>query len=100
MAALPLLLAGPIVRRVTARSVSVWVALSEEADVTLSLWDQAIVAGAEDGVFVPTDPALHSASRHTIRIGSKLHFAVVTVDISPPAVALLPGKLSSYNVAC
>ena len=52
MAALPLLLAGPIVRRVTARSVSVWVALSEEADVTLSLWDQAIVAGAEDGVFV------------------------------------------------
>jgi hypothetical protein len=38
MAPLPLILAGPIVRRVEPRSVSVWVALWDAVPVTLRLW--------------------------------------------------------------
>ena len=97
---LPLILAGPIVRRVTARSVSVWVALAEGADVTLSIWDKVIATGAGTGVFVPVDAALHTAARHTLRIGNKLHIALVTIDLPPaPAAPLFPGKLYSYNLS-
>lgn len=100
MASLPLLLAGPIVRRVTARSVSVWVALSESSDVTLSIWDKIISGGTDAGVLVPPEAALFTATRHTIRIGSKLHIAVVTINLpAAPAAPLFPGMLYSYNVS-
>ncbi len=99
MANLPLILAGPIVRRVTARSVSVWVALSEGADVTLSIWDKMIATGIGTDVFVPIDAPLHFASHHTLRIGNKLHIALVTINLpSAPAPPLFPGKLYSYNL--
>jgi hypothetical protein len=98
--ALPFILAGPIVRRVTARSVSVWAALSEAATATLSIWDKVVATGPGDAVFVPTDPPLHSASRQTLRIGKKLHIALVTIDVPPPPVLpLFPGRLYSYNLA-
>jgi len=97
---LPLILAGPIVRRVTARSISVWVALSEDADVTLSVWDKVIATGTDTAVFVSTDAANHTDSQHTIRIGNKLHIALVTIDLPPaPAPPLFPGKLYSYNLS-
>ncbi len=100
MPGLPLLLAGPIVRRVTARSVSVWVALSEGADVTLSIWNKVVSAGTDDGVLVPPDAPLHTATKHTIRIGDKLHIVVVTIDVpAAPAPPLFPGMLYSYNVS-
>lgn len=98
--ALPLILAGPIVRRVTARSVSVWVALSEAADVTLSIWDKVIAAGTDTSVYVPADAASYTATQHTLRIGAKLHIALVTIDVPPaPAAPLFPGKLYSYNLS-
>jgi hypothetical protein len=97
---LPLILAGPIVRRVTARSVSVWVALAEGADVTLSIWDKVIATGTDTSVYAPTDAAIYSASRHTLRMGNKLHIALVTIDLPPaPAAPLFPGKLYSYNLS-
>lgn len=87
-------------RRVTARSVSVWVALSEGADVTLSIWDKVIATGPGTSVFVPMDAALHTATHHTLRIGDKLHIALATIDVPPaPAVPLFPGKLYSYNLS-
>lgn len=87
-------------RRITARSVSVWVALAEGANVTLSIWDKVIATGPGTGVFVPADVALHTASRHTVRIGNKLHIALVTIDLPPaPAAPLFPGKLYSYNLS-
>ena len=98
--ALPLVLAGPIVRRVTARSVSVWVALSESSEVTLSIWDKIVSGGTGAGVLVPADPALKTAKRQTIRIGAKLHIAVVTITLADaPAAPLSPGSLYSYNLA-
>jgi hypothetical protein len=38
MAALPLILAGPIVRQVEAQRCSFWVALSKQTQVTAHLW--------------------------------------------------------------
>lgn len=97
---LPLILAGPIVRRVTARSVSVWVALAEATDVTLSIWDKVIATGTDTNVFVPADAALYTHTRHTLRVSEKLHIALVTVDLPPaPAAPLFPGKLYSYNLS-
>lgn len=99
MAGLPLVLAGPIVRRVTARSVSVWVALSESSDVTLSIWNKIVSGGTDAGVLVPPEAALFTATRHTIRIGAKLHIAVVTITLADaPAAPLSPGSLYSYNL--
>lgn len=99
MAALPLLLAGPIVRRVTPRSVAVWVALKNSAAVTLTIWDHAINAGTDPGVANVASPPLRSASNNSIRIGEKLHVAVVTITLPVGAGPLLPGQLYSYNVA-
>ena len=76
-----------------------WVALSQAASVTLSIWDKAISAGTDEGVFVPTEAPQHSATKATIRIGDKLHIAVVTIDIPAPTTPLFPGTLYSYNVA-
>lgn len=97
---LPLILAGPIVRRVTARSVSVWIALAEKADVTLSIWGKVVGTGPGTSVFDPADSAIHSNMRTTLRVGNKLHIALVTIDLPPaPAAPLSPGKLYSYNLS-
>lgn len=97
---LPLILAGPIVRRVTARSISVWVALSESADVSLSVWDKVVATGTDTSLFTPADAANYTATQHTLRMGNKLYVALVTINLPPaPAPPLLPGQLYSYNLS-
>lgn len=97
---LPLILAGPIVRRVTARSLSVWVALSEDADVTLSVWDKVVATGTDTSLYTPADAANYTATKHSLRAGNKLHVALVTIDLpAAPAPPLLPGQLYSYNLS-
>lgn len=97
---LPLILAGPIVRRVTTRSVSIWVALAEAADVTLSIWDRVVATGSDTSVYDPADVAVYSNTRRTLRMGDKLHVVLVTIDLPPaPAAPLFPGKLYSYNLS-
>jgi hypothetical protein len=49
--ALPLLLAGPILRRVEPRSVTVWLALRDPATVKLSLWNSIANGGTGGGLF-------------------------------------------------
>jgi hypothetical protein len=57
----PLILAGPILRRVEPRRVSVWVALSAPRTVTLHVF-QGIVAGSGTGLI--TSPAtVHTGAR-------------------------------------
>lgn len=101
MVDLPLILAGPIVRRVTSRSVSVWVALSKSASITLSIWDKVIASGPGVELLVPPGAPLHfSKPTNTIRVANKLHMAVVTISLEPPPLKppLMPGTLYSYNV--
>jgi hypothetical protein len=82
----PLLLVGPIVRRVTPTSVAVFVATSAPVTVTLTITDSPSSA-----------TALATAVADTIALGARLHVRVVeVVDINP---ALVRDKVYGYDVA-
>lgn len=89
--ALPILLAGPIVRRVEPRLVTVWVATSEAGTVKLDLWQGLVSAGT-------SERPLASGSRAALRIGAALHIAVVTAEIEAPLAPLSPGTPYAYNI--
>jgi hypothetical protein len=92
--ALPLLLAGPIVRRVEPTLASVWIALSEPADVTLKIWEGRVTSGSGN-VLNSTEPP----GTRTLRVGDKLHIAVPLIKILPTSPRLLePGKIYSYDI--
>ena len=78
---LALILAGPILRQVTPKSVTVWVALGEKADVTLSVLATDAPAG---------QTPLATATRTTVAIGRHLHIVAVTART---ASALTEGKI-------
>ncbi|MBD2024924.1 hypothetical protein [Leptolyngbya sp. FACHB-711] len=93
--ALPLILAGPIVRRVEPTLVSVWIALSAARTVELALWvGEIVVPTASD--FFGSAGAAHRRSTASIRIGEKLHFALATIDLT--ASPLIPGQNYAYNL--
>ena len=88
---LPLLLAGPIVRRVEPALASVWVALSKPATVTLRIWEGRVSTGSGNVLNV-SDPT------PTLRIGDELHVALPLIKILPTSPRLLePGKIYSYD---
>lgn len=66
---LPLILAGPILRKVTPSSVTVWLALKEAADVTLLI---------QKGELHPGQAMFGSPATSTISLGSNLHMVCVT----------------------
>jgi hypothetical protein len=92
---LPLILAGPIVRRVEPTLVAVWVALSAARTVELGIWTDIPNAGSS-GVFFGNALASHKATAASVRIGTKLHIALVTLDLT--ASPLTPGLIYSYNL--
>jgi hypothetical protein len=90
---LPLLLAGPILRRVETTLVSVFVALSESANVRITLWDGRVTAGSGNPWFssAPT-------GTNTVRVGAKLHVVVATVKIPKTSPRILQaGHVYSYD---
>src|SRR5580700_5763683 len=91
-----LLLAGPILRRVTPTSVSVWVATSQSCGVRLDVYGATAVlnraTGAQTGTVTAT--VAGTASRDTVRVGGALHIAVVTA----PIAGVPPDTVCSYNV--
>ncbi|MGZ8229596.1 MAG: hypothetical protein ACXWUS_08135 [Burkholderiales bacterium] len=92
--ALPLLLAGPIVRRVEPTLASVWVALRDPATVTLKLWEGRVTAGSGN-VLLTTEPP----GTRTLRVGEKLHIALAVIKILPTSPRLLePAKIYSYDL--
>lgn len=89
---LPLVLAGPIVRRVDEASATVWVALAGDGEVTLRVMDQAtgaiVGAGTRTPVAVgPVDPATGRA-----------RLSVVAVTARPVAGPFEPGREYLYNL--
>lgn len=109
---LPLILAGPILRRVEPTLVSVWVALSEPLHVQISLWNGLVKdegnglinEDASDTLFHTSQPILLPSggqpavdTARTIRIGDRLHIAVVSFKL-PPTDALRPNRHYSYNL--
>lgn len=81
---LPLVLAGPILRRVEPNSVTVWVTLKESRTVTLAIFDI-------------NKKVLLTGRRKTTQLGRNLH--VVAVTAKSPNAALLYGENYLYNLA-
>ena len=83
----PLLISGPILRRVEPNSVSVFVALSHPRDVTLTIYDSnsALMGNV-----------LASETAGTKKIGEHLHVVVVTATPTQP---LTPGHIYGYNLS-
>lgn len=82
----PLVLAGPMLRKVTRQSVTVWIVLRVASRVALDV-------RTSDDV---NNPAHVVASAHadTIKLGPRLHMATVTVQAS----GLSPGQLYFYSL--
>ena len=92
-----LLLAGPVLRRVTATSVNVWVATSQACLVTVDVYGSVAAlnrasSAAQTGTVAAT--SVGSGSRLTVQAGGALHFAVVTA----PIAGVPPDTICSYNV--
>jgi hypothetical protein len=78
------MLCGPMLRRVTSDSVSVFVAVNEPREVRLILTDPANSVSSWQG------------AAPTVALGAHLHVALVTVAIGAPG--LDPGQLYEYDV--
>src|SRR5688572_20345950 len=91
VSALPLVLCGPMLRRVDTRSVSVFVALKAPAEVQIELHER-------------TDPPagaapVHVSERHpTVALGRFLHVVVATLRIPDGSVGLSAGQMYGYDV--
>ncbi|HET6625080.1 MAG TPA: hypothetical protein VFG63_01710 [Nocardioidaceae bacterium] len=90
-AELPLVLAGPILRRVDARRVCVFMALSEPGDVTVTVFTGRT---SSTGNGTSAAPAVGTQSRPTRSFGTKLHAVVVDVAVT----AMPPLTRHSYDV--
>lgn len=91
----PLLLAGPIIRRVEPGLATVWVALKEARQVRLMVWQGSQDAGPGDGL-VSVEGLIAAGDTKTIRVGERLHVAVVTAS---PTGGFTAGQTFAYNVA-
>ncbi|MGZ8159079.1 MAG: hypothetical protein ACXWT1_11475 [Methylobacter sp.] len=98
---LPLILAGPILRRVEPRLVTVWVALREACTLEIKLWNGLVKDDSGATSFSgPANLEIKGAlvnSAATIRIGDQLHIGVATFKL-PAEKALSPQSLYSYNL--
>ncbi len=93
---LPLVLVGPIVRRVDADAASVFIALSRPATVELRVWEDVQKARAgEPGVVRSGAAPQAGGTSRTRRMGEQLHVTVAVAQLGAP---LLPGRRHSYDL--
>ena len=93
---LPSILAGPIVRRIDADAVSVWIAVSAPASVQLLVW-QGVQFSTGPGLVASAMPPVVTGMTATRRFGANLHVALVSARLSGIG-SLLPGAFYSYDV--
>ncbi len=98
MADLPIILAGPILRRIEPRLVSIWMAFSEPQIVELNLWSEVIKTQKTSTLYVPEIPPDHIFTVSTVRIGTHFHIAFIPYEIEAPKLPLLPNLIYSYNI--
>ena len=79
---LPFVLAGPILRRVEPKLVSVWIALSRPATVTITLWEGRTKGGSGE-LFRSNAPTT------TLRIADNLHVTVALARIPTDSQKIL-----------
>lgn len=93
MAKAPLLLAGPIVRRVEPELACVWVALTQPRFVRLEIWTGTqMVAGAPSPRYTGTPQA-------SIKVGPNLHIAFALVQPATALDHLQPEQIYSYHLS-
>jgi hypothetical protein len=96
---LPIIIAGPILRRVEPNSVSVWLACTRELNLTLKLYEGSEVGvNANPGGFSTTsalEVPTSSSTAKTHRFGARLWIGVVTAR---PNLPLQSSRLYSYNI--
>ncbi len=81
---LPVVVCGPIIRRLTRTSVSVWVALSRGSDVTLDV--------------TQAGNAIGSSTETPVRVGVRLWLSVLTVTLNG-AQQFQAGTLYNYDLS-
>ncbi len=81
---LPNVLAGPLLRKVTPDSVTVWFALQKKATVTLTVLDKG-------------DNRVIGGSRDSIAVGKNLHIVAVTADRLPSEQQLVENVVYKYE---
>jgi hypothetical protein len=87
---LPLILAGPMLRRTESQSVSVWIALQVAAEIHLEVLPA-------QGDRVDSSQPLLQGTAHTIALGKSLHIALVTAQPRSNQ-RLSPGSLYAYDL--
>ena len=96
--AVPLILAGPIVRRVEPRLAAFWVALSKPGSVEVRTWEGAQFAAGAAGSITGGAALFASGTSPTVRLGDQLHLALVQVKPQAPALPFGTGRIYSYDV--
>lgn len=92
----PLILAGPMLRRVTSQAVAVFLALKEPRWVQLKLYDSPETFS--DGTFEDNPIAGIPYPLHpTLPLGRHLHVVVATVNLPAASAGLQPGRIYGYN---
>jgi hypothetical protein len=86
LASKPRVVAGPLLRKVTPGSVTVWLALRMPGMVTLKVF------AAGDNI------RLLEGTRHTVALGTSLHIVAVTATVQPPAAPLAEGVIYRYDL--
>ena len=80
-AQLPLILCGPLVRRLEPELVSVWVALKESREIVLEVYTGYCTPSSDK--FPEKEVAFKSVRTKSIEIGKNLHLALVTIQNLP-----------------
>src|SRR5262245_39585767 len=81
----PRVLTGPILRKVTPTSVTVWLALREPGAI------QLIVVDANN-------KRIMEGTRHTVAIGVYLHLVAVTAMLAPAEAEMTEGNVYQYDL--
>lgn len=87
---MPTVLAGPIVRHVTDRTVSVWLALRDQTTVTLNVYDNP------DGTGTPV--ATSTTPTPAVKVGRFAYLVVATATVVPPRPRLAAGIDYYYDI--
>ncbi len=95
---LPLILAGPILRRVVPNLVTVWITSKGARTVKLSVWKGKRETGIKPTVFHENEDNLDlTGTTNTLRIDDNLHMAVpAAIRKTNPLVSV---QVYSYNFA-
>src|SRR6266516_7260094 len=86
--ALPLILAGPILRRTEPQTVTVWLALKQPQKVTLRIYARS------EGKLIRQ----FEGTRHTVRLANPLHIAAVTARATNSDESLNWGGFYYYDL--